>query len=259
MRLNILVKRLAPSRKNVYTWPQPHLPTAAVLDNNCTSCRFMSQKTPEDELMKSIASWQIPNPYTSLHNWIFGVMVRGYYRQSFVLNDFLTACPYALLAVIERLTNREFEGITELMSQSCADKTVENWNKLDPAQQRIISNLNADDFFFKHPKIRMRMPEKKSGDVEVPSFLNIRMMLMYKVDHTMWREYFPKDIDLGDVSNKVLGEFKNPVKDALLMICAQTFEFEREVTKGVEGFWEIKDMGSFPIPTPLFQHYSNEK
>ena len=217
------------------------------------SIRFMSQQDHEDELMKSIAAWQIPNPYTSFHNWIFGLMVRGYYKQEFVLQDFLYACPHALIAVIDHLKNEQFEKLWELMSQSCANKAIDNWNKLTPAQKRIISNMTAKEYFFKHPKIRMRMPDKKSSDVEVPSFLNIRMMLMHRVDYRVWEEYFPKDIDLG-VSDKVLGEYKNPVKHALLAISAQSVEFEREVTKGVEGFWEIKDIGSFPIPSPLFQH-----
>merc|ERR550534_2917221 len=178
--------------------------------------------------MKSIAAWQIPNPYTSFHNWIFSLMVRGYYKQEFSLADFLSACPHALISVIEHLKSEQYEKLRELMSRNCADKTIENWNKLSVAQQRIISNMTPGECFFKHPKIRMRMPEKKSSDVEVPSFLNIRMMLMHKVDYRMFEEYFPKDIELG-VSDKVLGDFKNPVKHALLTISAQSVEFEREV------------------------------
>jgi len=250
MRWSTLIKCL-PLRKSTCSLLQRRAPASV-------SCRFMSQRTPEDDVMKSIASWQIPNPYVSLQNWIFGMMVRGYYQQNFNLKEFLDACPHVLLSVVELLNNRNFEKVYDLMSQRCADKTIENWNKLNPAQQRTISNLSPDELFFKHPKIRMRMPESKSNDGEITSFLNIRMMLMYRVDRRLWSEYFPKDIDLGDVSNKLLGEYQDSVKHVFLMICAQTFELEREVTKGTDGFWEIKDMGTFPIPTPLFRHYSKE-
>jgi len=175
----------------------------------------------------------VPNPFISFQNWMFGFMVRGYFQQEFDLSEFQRACPLVCLSILDKLSNGKSDELDGLLKPECARKVIQSWEELNPEEKNAVQRSKAQDLKFMRPKLRMRMPDHGSGS-ELKAFLNIQIILLHLFRVPDWKARLPPGF------SATLQNVPFPVQ--------HIFEFEREVTRGVDGAWRLEDCESWPLP-----------
>jgi len=196
---------------------------------------------------KKIIKFIVSDPISTIRNYIWGHLIRGYFKQDFHLKDFLEACPYAITQVVDILKSKQLDELDDVSSAECKRSLVNSWNKIDILQKRSLENLKVSDFSFIKPQIRMRMPKREDEDAEIPAFLNIKMLMIIGVDCLPWNEYLNNGSN--NAQNKFIFSQSNIIRISSSR-CILIFPavFEREVTRYKEDTWKIEDLGSWPVP-----------
>lgn len=164
---------------------------------------------------------------------MFGFMVRGYFQQEFDLSEFQRACPLVCLSILDKLSNGKSDELDGLLKPECARKVIQSWEELNPEEKNAVQRSKAQDLKFMRPKLRMRMPDHGSGS-ELKAFLNIQIILLHLFRVPDWKARLPPGF------SATLQNVPFPVQ--------HIFEFEREVTRGVDGAWRLEDCESWPLP-----------
>nr|XP_026692441.1 uncharacterized protein LOC100186044 [Ciona intestinalis] len=179
----------------------------------------------------------IPSPITSVRNWAFGNMVRGYFNQEFNLKEFVAACPAVMTAIIDHLNNGDYEVLNNLMIKECCDETKSGWEVLSEEDKVKFSSSQEEEFHFFNPVLRMRMEQTGEDVPQLVAHLNIQLSMIYMAklrDLAEVAQQKSKDTVQVNVRNLVTGGTVKKV------------EFEREVTREVDGSWMVLSLDQWP-------------
>jgi len=188
-----------------------------------------------------------PRPIITIQNWLYSVLVNGYHRVDFNLADFCASCPFVVEQILQSLANNDTQHLNEAIDVKCLENLIQNWNDLTPNAKQFLSNLNSHDIYHRYPTIRMRLPEKINPSKELTSFLNIHLQIYFSAS--------PKD--MMPMSDREMF-FKNvpfPM-EAVKLPVTHYFQFEREITRGVDDSWKLMSCGSFPSAAFIFSKLS---
>jgi len=190
----------------------------------------------------------LPNPFLSLKNFLWGLMVRGYFKQEFDLKEFIAACPHAMGHVNSLLVEEDFDSLDNVMLSECKQSIIKQWSSLTTGQKESVEDTRVKDITFLNPEIRMRMPDKEDSEAEIPAHLNIKMEAVVNLLSSAWKDYLPNNFDempLGFISRSpMLAKISSE-----RIFVAFTVAFEREVTKGKDDDWKITELGTWPVPS----------
>jgi len=214
------------------------------------SCNPQTRNTSTDSKNKDqeMRPVFLPNPFVSLKNYLWGLMVRGYFQQEFDLKEFIAACPHAMTHVNSLLVEEDFDSLNSVMLNQCKQSIIKEWSSLSSDQKESVENTRVKDITFLNPEIRMRMPEKEDGEAEIPAHLNIKMEAVVNLFSPAWKDYLPNNFDempLGFVTRSPMLAKINSER----CFISFTVAFEREVTRGKDDDWKITELGTWPVPS----------
>ena len=179
-----------------------------------------------------------PRPIIAIHNWLYTALVNGYHKLDFNLKDFCSSCPLVVEEIVRSLANDDTQHLNEVIYSNCLENLIAEWNDLPQNAKYFLSNLKSNDFHHRYPTIRMRLPEKINPSKELTSFLNVRIEIIF----------FATPSDIMSLSDRE--KFKNsplsPIMKDIKLPVIHNFQFEREVTRGVDDSWKLISCGSFP-------------
>jgi len=204
------------------------------------SLRHQQQRFSSSENKRVIPITQM-NPFVSLKNGAWSLMIKAYFQQDFDMEDFVETCPYAIEQLIYNMKNNEFHEMDDLMDHHKKVKLQRQWKKLDPLHKRHISRLTANEIHFVLPKILMRMPDKREGAEELPAFLNVKMIMMMEINWDIYKDHLD---DLPKNPN-----FKQPSLFKLVdgtPFLLYPVMFERQITRGQSDDWVVENLGVWP-------------
>lgn len=218
------------------------------IGTSCSGCVKRNYTSDNNQkTTKKLRPVTLVSPFMAMKNFLWGVMVRGYFQPSFQLKEFMEACPHAMAQLINVLQDNDKDALDDLMTLECKQTLLRKWNLLDSEQTEQVKAMTAENFTFIAPKILMRMNDKDSED-KIPAFLNITMLMVVNIHAPSWKDYLPVGYEEKKVGFRM---FEPPYVTKLLdNRCFVSFftTFEREITKGTEENWKILNLGSWPIP-----------
>ena len=176
-----------------------------------------------------------PRPIVTFHNWVYCKLIQGYFDSEFNLDEFCSNCPYVVEQILKCLANNDMEFLDDAVESSCFEKIKSEWDQLSEESKLFLSRLDHTEFFHRYPTIRIRMPQRNDPSKELTTFLNIQIQIYY----------FDNSKDMLSKMKDILPRLDVPIEEIELPVY-HNFEFEREITRGVDDSWKLLSCGNFP-------------